>query len=289
MLDLDPNRASVQPKPAATVVVLSGDDEQLELFCVRRHQKSGFLGGAVVFPGGKVDEADFEPEWQTASTGLSSRAGSVAENETEALAMVVAASRELLEESAILPVVGDGLDDAAIGELREAWFAESAQSASFAEFLKARSLVLDTKRLEVFARWVTPTSEAKRYDTRFYVMRLPAGQRGRHDRKETVESFWASPGDVTKRWERNEIFLAPPTSRTLTVFGKAKTVDSALSVARNHPLEPICPFLTMDTGETILALPGDPLFPEKHPPPADTTAPTRFVLRDGRFVEVRAE
>ncbi len=287
MLELDANRAPVAPKPAATVVVLRDGADALEIFCVRRHKRSGFLGGAIVFPGGKVDPADREPTWREASTGLGEREDSVADDPDEAMAFAVAASRELLEEAAILPVVGDALDERAVTALRDEWVRIDEPEASFLDFLRSHSLELDTKRLRVFARWVTPLAESRRYDTRFYVMRVPPGQRGLHDRKETVESFWATPRDLVARWERSEIFLAPPTSRTITMFDGQKTVEDALSIAQQHPLSPICPFFAKEGDESVLALPGDPLYPEEHPPPADPDAPTRFVLSNGRFVPAR--
>jgi len=61
MLDLDPTRAAVPPRDAATLVVVRDGAAGLEVFCVER-QKVGFLGGAVVFPGGKVDASDGSPE-----------------------------------------------------------------------------------------------------------------------------------------------------------------------------------------------------------------------------------
>ena len=46
------------PLPASTVLLLRDGTAGLEVFMVTRHQKSSFLGGALVFPGGGVDAAD---------------------------------------------------------------------------------------------------------------------------------------------------------------------------------------------------------------------------------------
>ena len=286
MLDLDPNRPPVTPKDAATIVVLRNGDDGVEMFCVERHRKSGFMGGAIVFPGGKVDGADSAESWGELTTGLSERAASLAPTPVEARAFAVAAVRELLEEAAMLPVADDAIDDASAQSLRADWESASRSSASFESFIRGRDLRLDTRRLEALSRWVTPTAEARRFDARFYVMRCPEGQRGAHDRRETTESFWASPRRILARWEAGEIMLAPPTSRTIQLLEGAAHVDEAIQIARREPLEAVCPHLAPSGDRMILALPGDPLYPEEHPSPS-APIPTRFVLESGRFVPGR--
>jgi 8-oxo-dGTP pyrophosphatase MutT (NUDIX family) len=291
MLDFNDQRPAVPPRDAATVVVLRQGERGLELFSVKRHARSGFLGGAVVFPGGKRDEADGSEHWAGRSSGLSARALSLAPSESDALGFAVAALRELLEEAAILPVVGDGLDDRAVvalrGELEARRQAGTAPAVAFAELCGERGLQLDTARLEALSRWITPAAEMRRYDTRFYLLPLPAGQHGRHDERETTSSLWARPADILDAWSRSELFLAPPTSRTLELLAGARDLDAALELARSHPLEPICPHFARDGEQVILALPGDPLYPQAHPVPVDPGAPTRFVLQDGRFISRR--
>ncbi len=285
MLNFDPARVPAVPKDAATVVVVREQSARVELFCVERHARSGFLGGAVVFPGGKVDPADHEPAWSELSTALSPRARSFASESRAALGFAVAALRELLEEAAILPVAGDALDDA--GALRLRGRLESAPG-TFAELLRQHGLVADTARLEPLWRWVTPEAEARRYDTRFYLLPAPTGQLGAHDQHETTSSFWATPAALLERWERGEILLIPPTVRTIQLLARAHSVDEALTIAQAQSLEPICPAFMLDGEQAILTLPGDPLHPTPHPAPSDPEAPTRFVMDQGRFVGKRA-
>jgi 8-oxo-dGTP pyrophosphatase MutT (NUDIX family) len=52
--ELNPGQESV-PRPAATVIVLRGGSEALEVLLVKRNPASKFMGGAWVFPGGAVD------------------------------------------------------------------------------------------------------------------------------------------------------------------------------------------------------------------------------------------
>lgn len=278
------------PKDAATVVVLrESDRDGLELFCVERHHKSGFLGGAVVFPGGKVDPSDHHGAWEERSTPLTTRARQFAEHEDHARAFAVAVLREALEEAAILPVVGNGLDSEGALALRTE-LAEKTMGTvpPLADLLLARGLVLDTGRLEAVGRWITPKAEPKRFDTRFFLLALPEGQRGVHDDHETTKSFWATPRELLERWERREIMLAPPTAWTIGLFFGLRDFESALAVARRQVLSPVEPSFINAGDVVVLTLPGDPLHPVPAPPPADADAPTRFVLEDGRFVPKRA-
>jgi len=292
MLRLDPARPPAEPKDAATVVVIRPTGADIELFCVKRHAASGFMGGAIVFPGGKVSPMDRAPDWERACTGLGERARSVAPDLVACRAFAIAALRELFEEAGILPVAPASLDDVAVEALRGELVARTPEKSDgareFLELITERGLVLDTAGLEAMARWITPAAEERRYDTRFYVLAAPPAQHGRHDERETTSSFWATPSAILAAWERDEIFLAPPTLRTVMLLAQAHDLHAARATARQHPLEPICPFFAMDGSDAVLALPGDPLYPEPGPVRGDADAPTRFVLAEGRFIPRRA-
>lgn len=273
------------------MVVARQDPDAVRLFCVKRHSKSGFLGGALVFPGGKVSASDRDPLWEEQSTQLTPRALGFADDAATARAFAIAALRELLEEAAILPTAGDRLAGDEVEQFRKELSEHAGEpgddSSRFRELLRARDLLLDSVRLEALSRWVTPRAEERRYDTRFYVLVAPPGQAGRHDDHETTQGFWASPSEIVALWERGEAFLAPPTLRTVQLFERASSLQQVLDVARAHHLAPVCPEFVLDGDVGALALPGDVLYPEPHPPPADPDAPTRFVLEDGRFLPRR--
>src|SRR5579872_7361430 len=100
MLDLDPSRAGVAPRDAATLVVVrDAPAGGVEVFCVERH-KAGFLGGAVVFPGGKLDAGDADAAWASCTTAPSPAAASMAADEASLRGLAIAACREALEEAA---------------------------------------------------------------------------------------------------------------------------------------------------------------------------------------------
>ena len=67
----------VEPRQAATVIVLRGGAEQLEVLLVKRNPAQRFMGGAWVFPGGAVDAGE-------GSGDAAHRAAGVREVEEEA-------------------------------------------------------------------------------------------------------------------------------------------------------------------------------------------------------------
>ncbi len=280
LLHFDPNREIVTPRHAATVIIVRpGGGASLEILSVLRHPKSGFLGGALVFPGGKVDPADLDASWGERATGVDARAGVFGSDGATPLGLAVAACREAIEEAGVLPLateVGPPPGAEGVRALR----AELAAGAGFAAALAARSLRLDTRRLAPFARWVTPEAESRRFDARFFLLELPEGQEARHDEHETTMSFWERPARVLERAEKGEFFLAPPTHRSLELLADAGDVADAFAIARRQSLQPICPLFVVDESASFLALPGDPA----HPVPERRVAgSTRYVLRDGRL------
>jgi 8-oxo-dGTP pyrophosphatase MutT (NUDIX family) len=261
MLDLDPAREGPPPRDAATLVVVRDAPGGIEVFCVERNAKSRFLGGAVVFPGGRVDDDDRSEAWSP-----------LVNTPPDALrAFGIAACRETLEEAALL--LADGLvsnDD--VVALR----ARAAETGALRAFLTDRGLHLDLRALVPLARWITPKVESRRFDARFFVARAPEGQAGAHDMQETMASFWASPADVLARFDKSEIQLAPPTHRTLMQLASSANAEAALAVARASHDAPICPELVQQGDSLALVLPGDPAHTVRE---VRVAGPSRYVLR----------
>lgn len=280
MLDLDPARAPVAPRDASTLLLLRDTPDGPEIFCVERNKASRFMGGALVFPGGKVDDADADSTLGLRTRGLPLARQGFADTDAHLRALAVAALRESLEEAAILPVAGGALP-ADLLALR----AELARDGGFGALLERAGLTLDLAALHPFARWVTPEAEARRFDARFFVCRAPDGQAGAHDEGETTASFWATPRGVLERFANGEVRLAPPTHRCLELFADLPSVDAALALAARADLRPICPALVgqPEGDETLLALtlPGDPEHPVAEP---RVPGRSRYVNRAGKFV-----
>ena len=254
MLDLDPTREGATPRDAATLLLLRDTANGLEVFCVERNKKSRFLGGAIVFPGGRVEDADRE-----GATGEDGH-------------LRVAACRETLEEAAILIATGDVSNDDALA-LRER---AKTDPAAIRAFLDERGLRWNTDALVPLSRWITPKVESRRFDARFYVARAPEGQLGAHDMTETMASFWDTPAKILSRFDASEIQLAPPTHRILQILAECNDVAAAFARARASSLEPICPELVQQENTMALVLPGDPEHSIKS---AIIAGPSRYVLR----------
>lgn len=268
---------AVEPKDAATIVLVrdgargrerSGSG-QIEVFCVERSKQSKFMGGALVFPGGKVDAGDSDPEWAALVSGTFDK-------------FAVAAERETLEEACMLHVMGVehvmGIEHETLIELRSNL---AKDAGALRAFLRSRSLKLDLSALHMLSRWVTPTAETRRFDARFYVAVAPAGQPGAHDEHETTRSFWATPAEVLERWRSGDVQLAPPTHATISGLARCESAAEVLAWASAASKEPICPKL-VPAGDTMaLVLPGDPEH-EVRSPRLDVEW-SRYVLRGEKW------
>jgi 8-oxo-dGTP pyrophosphatase MutT (NUDIX family) len=230
---------AVEPRDAATIVLVRDGSAGVEVFCVERSRASKFMGGALVFPGGKVDASDSDPEWAGLVAGDVDR-------------FAIAAERETLEEACMLHVAG--LEHETLVGLRST-LAEDAGAVR--AFLKSRSLKLDLSALHLLSRWITPAAETRRFDARFFVAVAPAGQRGAHDEHETTRSFWATPAEMLERWREGDVQLAPPTHATISGLARCANASAVIEWAGRTSKEPICPKL-VPQGETMaLVLPGD--------------------------------
>lgn len=272
MLDIDPLRDGVPPAPAATVVLVRDGAEGPEVLLVQRHRATAFMGGAYVFPGGRVDAADADPALLARVEGLDAEAR-LHEPGTGSLAgaLFVAAIRETLEEAGVLL----GGPREAAGPMRAA-----LANGSFLTAVEQHGASLDAGRLVPFARWVTPAVEKKRFDARFFVARVAGDEIATHDTHETVASRWFRPADAVEDHLVGAIDLPPPTLRTLESLSDAPSADAILEAARRRPPPYVRPVFRDLGGQWILALPGDAEHPEKT---AVLEGTTRFVCREARW------
>jgi 8-oxo-dGTP pyrophosphatase MutT (NUDIX family) len=275
------------PRPASTVIVARpGSEDGFEVFLIKRHGASGFMAGAHVFPGGRVDESD--AAWEERLDGSAHAAavellgGDVPA--PEAVAFAVAAVRETAEECGLfLARRGEtpiGADEAA------KLFARLKAKEPWDDIMREAGLVPDVAALRAMAWWITPEEEPKRYDTRFFLAEAPADQMADVDGHEATEGDWFSPRAALAAYYGGDISLAPPTLATLEDLEPANTVAEARELAL--PVDqPICPKLIAGDEGLVLALPGDPLHGVER---AVTPRRTRIVLDDNqRFISVKAQ
>ena len=269
-------------RDSATVVLLRDSPQGPEVFLARRHTDSDVLGGAYVFPGGKLDASDLQLD---AALHLDSDAQSLhtslAEPDLEPLraqGLYVAAVREVFEEAGVL--FGQALTTeqglAAMQMLRD--------GHSFNATLAQLQLQLATRALRPLSRWITPLSPSmgsKRFDTRFFVAALPAGQSATHDAYETTESVWLRPRAALEQYVRGTMVMAPPQTMTLAHLARFGSVDQVLQHTQTRPPALVFPQAVLaEDGQRILCYPGDALHDvaERALP-----GPTRLVQRGRRF------
>lgn len=285
MLDIDPLRDGPTPVPAATVILLRDGDGGPEVLLVQRHKATAFMGGAYVFPGGKLDPADagesvaacceaLEPTSLQAALGPSESL-----DETTARALFVAAARETFEEAGIL--LGHVRPTTSERELADARARLNAK-APFDEVLGSLGATLALGRLVPLSRWVTPAVEKRRFDARFFLAHVTReeSERASIEERETVASRWLTPAEALRLHAEAVIDLPPPTLRTLELLASSPSAAAAMASAKECAPPLVRPvFHALEEG-WILALPGDPLHPETRSVLGGTT---RFVCRDARW------
>jgi 8-oxo-dGTP pyrophosphatase MutT (NUDIX family) len=239
------------PLPSATILLLRDGASGLEVFMVKRHHQIDFASGALVFPGGKVDEHDRDHNVRKHADG--------ADNLDElALSLAACGIREGFEESGILLARKSGQRDyvdAARSAALAPWRPKlNAGDVGIAEFLAKEDLRLACDALVPFAHWVTPTFMPKRFDTYFYVAATPEGQLGRHDGSESVDSVWVNPNEAIedKRWT-----IIFPTRMNLVKLGKSKTAAEAIALAKATPVVTVEPKVEARGSEQVLTIPEE--------------------------------
>lgn len=276
MLDIDPLRDGVTPAAAATVVVVREGPSGPEVLLVQRHRATAFMGGAFVFPGGRVEPSDGDEALVARVDGLDVARAEAGLGEPGlgplACALFVAAIRETLEEAGVLLSAAPA--DA------PALRAALAGGSTFGALVMERGLRLAADRLVPLARWVTPAVERKRFDARFFLAKVAASEVASHDAHETVASRWMRPADAVAAHLAAEIDLPPPTLRTMELLSVHASADAILDAARATTPPFVRPVFRDLAGSWILALPGDVEHPEKSVVIGGTT---RFVSRDARW------
>ena len=176
------------------------------------------------------------------------------------------------------PRDGEPLSPAAFSDLTPPE-EEAFRRAAVRELQEEASVAITVDDLYPFAHWVTPEVETRRYDTRFFLARMPEGQIARHDESETTALEWLSPAAAIARFERRELLLPPPTWTTIRQLAHRSSIDDVIEWSRQRKIVRIMPGFRKSDAEFILMLPGDPLMPSIDG--WEVPEETRFVLQEG--------
>lgn len=222
-MDASATPAADSARPAATVIIARDGTGGLEVLVIERAQAMGFAGGAIAFPGGKVDASDRVPG--------PACAGFAALDADEAAARM-AAAREAFEETNLLLSRGPAVAPQERARLRPL---SDAHAIGFAELLAGIGHRLEAGALTPFARWLPPEGLHVRFDTRFYLARLPEGEAHAADGHEAVACRWARPADLLREADAGAISLLFPTRCNIARLAQFPTVDALMADATPAP------------------------------------------------------
>ncbi|AXT86245.1 NUDIX hydrolase [Aeromicrobium sp. A1-2] len=242
------------PRDAATVVVVRDGEHGIEAYLLRRQQSMAFAPRMYVFPGGGVDDPDRFTDVPWAGPTPDVWAERLGCSEDIARGLVCAAVRETFEECGVLlagPDEHSVVADTSGARFQDARLALEAHELTFGAYLAESGLVLRADLLGAWAHWITPTFEPRRYDTRFFVAVLPAGQAVGALAREADHATWAPLRDVLAAVDGGEAAMLPPTHVTCRDIAGLRT-DQVLGAAAERRIHPIEPRLVEVEGELFL-------------------------------------
>lgn len=239
----------------AASVLLARGSGPAELYIIRRAEGLRFFGGFMAFPGGKFHAADRDL--------LTAPAESLQDR-------YVTAARELFEETGVLLArKPDGSYPPSGSVLNYLRRKMATEDVPFAEVLTRLDLSLNSDDFPLLGNITTPPFVPTRFDTAFFVARLPANQSAEIWEGELVGGEWATADAVLERWTRGEWLVSPPTV-------------ALLEAIRGQPIEAIAHHVAVVLGDrldddipAIYFAPGVqmiPLYTQALPPSTHTNA-----------------
>jgi 8-oxo-dGTP pyrophosphatase MutT (NUDIX family) len=256
----DGSREPAEPRNAATVVLMRPGPRGPEVYLLRRQTSMAFAGGMCVFPGGGVDPRDFDHAVAWAGPAPAEWAARLGTDEATARALVCAAVRETFEESGVL-LAGESADSVVADTTGDDWESDraalEARELAFTEFLDRRGLVLRADLLGVWAAWLTPVFEPRRYRTWFFVADLPEGQRTRDVSTESDEVTWLPAMQAVEEVERQEMLMLPPTYLNCLEVGQYADPAAVIDAARGRSVQMFTPEVETGPDGSTLSIPPE--------------------------------
>ena len=209
------------PRPASTVILVRDTENGLETFLLRRATTMAFAPRMHVYPGGRVDAADYEAaiDFSVAGAQVQALADRASTDVAGLIALYSCAVREVQEEAGITLVEPDSA-----GRIR-----------------------IDPAALPVADHWVTPEMEGKRYDVRFFMAAVPPGQQADLTTTEADSAFWVRPQDALAARRAGTMAMLPPTEATLGYLAGFDTCAQALAHAATRTVVPLLPRRIVDS------------------------------------------
>jgi len=259
---------TVVPKKAATVILLRNREPGgFDVFLLKRHAKSSFMGGNYVYPGGRVDLDDGSLEICSLSKGMTLEKSQKTLGDTfspeESFAHWVAAIRELFEEAGVLLAYDQNgkLFQPRNQDERDKFllYRKLLQEGkiNICEIAQKEDLLFALDQPHYYAHWITPEAQSQRFDTRFFLTRYPSGQEASHDEKETTAGIWITPKKALEENLKGDVILSPPTLKTLEDLSRFKSIEDIFHSLKEEDIQPILPILTNISNDPVIIFPWD--------------------------------
>ena len=183
-------------RESAAIALIRGEGSALEVFWVRRSDLVSYMPGFDALVGGKVAPEDLELEIS----------GCAAEPDRVLRACAI---REAFEETGVLPGLAAGTvaDPAALAAARDRLLAGEGR---FDALAREHGWRFDGTALRAAGRWQTPAFATQKFDTQFFLARIPAGQEASVRAGELASGEWVRPADALRRWQDGGATFAAP-------------------------------------------------------------------------------
>ncbi|MEQ9663817.1 MAG: NUDIX domain-containing protein [Parasphingopyxis sp.] len=237
--------------PAATLVLMRDSaDGPPEVLMVERAAKMAFAGGAMVFPGGRIDEGDH------ALAANEALVRGAPDDKLEAAGRV-AAIRETLEETGVAVGFDPMPDEIGAAQMREGLHEEG----DFGAMLATAGHRLDLSVMTPWARWKPNFRQERTFDTWFFIARAPERDAHEADGGESVSSRWAAAQQVIDEAEAGKCSIIFPTHRNLERLAQWSDFATARAHAESIPVRMITPWTEERDGERWICIPDDAGYP----------------------------
>lgn len=236
---------------SAGLVLIRDGSQGLEVLMVTRSPHARFAAGALVFPGGRLEDADH---------ARSRHGRNIAGIDSTSLLFRTAAIREAFEECGILLARHVGDSDLADVHTAERYVDGHHDREAFDQLLSSGEIVLATDALIPFSHWVTPASQPLRYDAHFFLAQAPANQVALHDGVEVMTSHWLTPQEAIRLDDAGTLNLLYVTRQDLRRLMRSQTVAEALQAARQEAVAPIEPEIRSSELGLDVIMPDDPRY-----------------------------
>lgn len=217
-----------------------------------RHSDMAFAGGALVFPGGKQEPEDRDPDL-----------AAVVDPDTDGAlrSAKITAIRETFEECGLLLAYtrasGERVDGEWLRRLDEDRRGLNRGEQRFRELLNRESLQPACDALVHFAHWITPDFMPRRFDTHFFLAKAPDSQEDTHDGRESTASVWIRPEDAITASAEGRYKMLFPTRAILHRLCGRHAPEAHLRMATEAPVITVAPRLVTRGAETVIQIPDD--------------------------------